>query len=185
MSILLIFFGMVASGKSTLGQAWAERYQTPYYNTDRVRKELLGLHAAERRPDPVGQGIYSAQWTEKTYAALLERARADVLRGRTMVVLDGSYSRKQDRKQVRRLASELGARCLFVWCVCSEAETKKRLTMRACDPKAVSDGRWEIYLHQKLVFEQPEREQEPDCLRCDTEREVRELLEELARAVQP
>ena len=47
---LAVFFGMTASGKSTLALAWAKRCQAPYYNTDRVRKELAGLQPTERRP---------------------------------------------------------------------------------------------------------------------------------------
>ena len=43
MNTLVVFFGMIASGKSTLGQAWSEHCHAPYYNTDRVRKKLLGL----------------------------------------------------------------------------------------------------------------------------------------------
>ncbi len=180
MNTLLVFFGMIASGKSTLGQAWAERRQAPYYNTDRVRKELIGLQPTERRPEPVGQGIYASEWTETTYAAMLERARADSASGEEMVVLDGSYGRRHDRDQVRTLAKEVAARCVFVWCTCSDTEVKRRLAMRARDKATVSDGRWEIYLHQKKVFERPDSMQETDCLVVNTEREVGELLQILA-----
>ena len=46
--MILVFFGMTASGKSTLAQACADRYGAPYYNTDRIRKELAGLEARNR-----------------------------------------------------------------------------------------------------------------------------------------
>ena len=180
MNTLVVFFGMIASGKSTLGQAWAERCRAPYYNTDRVRKELIGLEPTDRRPDPVGQGIYSSEWTEKTYTAMLERARIDLAGGEETVVLDGSYGRRHDRDQVRWLAKEAAARCVFVWCTCSETEIERRLALRARDRGAVSDGRWEIYLHQKQVFERPRPGQEADCLVVNTEQEVGELLRRLA-----
>lgn len=180
MNTLLVFFGMIASGKSTLGQAWAERCRVPYYNTDRVRKELIGLQPTDRRPDPVGQGIYSSEWTEKTYAAMLDRARADFASGEETVVLDGSYGRRHDREQVRRLVKEAAARCVFVWCICSDSEVERRLALRARDRGAVSDGRWEIYLHQKKVFERPDPRLETDCLMVNTEREVGELLQIVA-----
>ena len=180
MGRVVVFFGMTASGKSTLASAWAERVGAPYYNTDRVRKQLVGLQATDRRPDAVGQGIYAGEWSARTYAALLERAGADLAAGADTVVLDGSYARREDREGVRRMARAAGARCVLVWCVCSEKEVKRRLALRARDREAVSDGRWEIYLHQLQTFERPEPVQEPDCLRLDTEREVGELLAELA-----
>ena len=182
MNTLVVFFGMIASGKSTLGQAWSEHCHAPYYNTDRVRKELLGLRPTDRRSAEVGQGIYSSEWTEKTYTAMLDRARVDFANGKEMVVLDGSYGRRHDREQVRQLAAEMGARCVLVWCVCSDTEVERRLVQRARDRAAVSDGRWEIYLHQKKVFERPDSVQETDCLVVNTESEVAQLLLTLARA---
>jgi len=38
-----VFFGMVATGKSYLAKAWAERLGGLYLNSDVVRKELAGL----------------------------------------------------------------------------------------------------------------------------------------------
>ena len=70
-----------------------------------------------------------------------------------MVVLDGSYSRRADRERVRSMAAGMGVRCVFIFCTCSEKEVRRRLELRARDPEAVSDGRWEIYLHQKQTFE--------------------------------
>ena len=171
----VVFFGMIASGKSTLGQAWAQQHRAPYYNTDRVRKELAGLQPTERRPEAADEGIYAAGFTERTYRTMLERAAADFSRGAGMVVLDGSYSRRSDREAVRRMAEGCGAKSVFVLCACSEREVQRRLALRARDHDAVSDGRWEIYLRQQEVFELPDAE-ERDCLRIDTEQEVTALL---------
>ncbi|WP_448872229.1 AAA family ATPase [Desulfobulbus propionicus] len=176
---MLVFLGMTASGKSTIAMAWADRCKAPYYNTDRVRKELLGLRATERRPDDIGQGIYSQAFTAQTYQTMLERARQDVAQGAALVVLDGSYSKRSDRDAVRRMAKEAGACCFFLYCVCSETETRRRLEQRAKDSKAVSDGRWEIYVHQRESFEVPGADEEGDCVHLNTERPLTELLKEL------
>ena len=45
---IFVFFGLIASGKSTLAEHFAKRYHLPYYNTDRVRKELAGIIQAIR-----------------------------------------------------------------------------------------------------------------------------------------
>lgn len=173
---VVVFFGMIASGKSTLGEAWAERHRAPYYNTDRVRKELAGLRPTDRRAEAAEQGIYAAGFTEKTYRTLLERAAADFSRGKEMVVLDGSYGRREDREAVRRMAALAGARCVFVLCTCREQEVRRRLALRARDPRAVSDGRWEIYLRQREGFELPDAAESADTLCLDTEQEIGVLL---------
>lgn len=177
---LVVFFGLTASGKSTLAMAWARQQGIPYYNTDRVRKELAGLQATDRRPDGVNQGIYSPALSALTYQTMLERARADVIAGAAMVVLDGSYSKRTDRETVRRVAGELGADSVFFYCHCSEEETKRRLAVRAVDSKAVSDGRWEIFIHQQGSFELPGADESQDCLFLDTEQTVPELLRKIA-----
>lgn len=177
---LVIFFGMTASGKSTLAQAWAGKLDAPYYNTDRVRKELAGLQATDRRPDGIDQGIYAPALTARTYQEMLERARRDFATGSTVVVLDGSYGRKADRDAVRALAREAGARPCFVYCSCSQEVTRQRLRVRAADSAAVSDGRWEIYLHQQENFALPDATAEPDCLLVLTEAPVEQLCKQLA-----
>ncbi|MGD9948788.1 MAG: AAA family ATPase [Desulfobulbus sp.] len=176
---LVVFFGMTASGKSTLAMAWAQQCGVPYYNTDRVRKELAGLQATDRRPDGIDQGIYSPTLSALTYETMLERAREDLAGGVLMVVLDGSYSRRSDRDAVRRVAEDAGADCRFCYCYCSEKETKRRLAVRANDSEAVSDGRWEIFVHQQGSFELPKGEELQDCLSLDTKGAVSELLQKI------
>jgi len=176
----MVFFGMTASGKSTLGKAWANHCRATYYNTDRVRKELAGLQASAKRPDGVGQGIYTTAFTEQTYQAMLDHARRDFSQGRKLVVLDGSYGRRKDRDRVRSMAAAMGARCVFIFCTCPEEEVRRRLVLRSRDPEAVSDGRWEIYLHQQQMFELPDEELEDDCIRLNTAQPVETLLQWLA-----
>lgn len=182
MAMILVFFGMTASGKSTLAHACAVKYNVPHYNTDRVRKELAGLTATTPRPDAIGCGIYSHELSAKTYDALLQRAETDLLAGETtLVLLDGSYSTLAERERVRMLAGELGVDVRFLYCWCSREETRRRLQLRAEDPEAVSDGRWEIYLHQLHAFEQP-LAGEIDVLRCNTEAKPEDLLAQLVQA---
>ena len=176
---LVIFWGMTASGKSTLAQAWAEQHGAPYFNTDRVRKELVGLQATDRRPDGIGQGIYTAELSAQTYQEMLNRAQQGFATGATTVVLDGSYSRRADRDAVRLWARAMAVRTIFFYCCCSPEVTRQRLALRAVDSTAVSDGRWEIYQYQQGSFELPDAA-EPDCIILPTEAPVAELLKQLA-----
>lgn len=174
--VLYVFFGLIASGKSTLSDLFAASHELACYNTDRVRKELAGMVATERRADDMGQGIYTPAFTRKTYQALLDRARRDFELGAVGVVLDGSYSTRIERQNVQNLARELDVSALFILCTCSDDEVKKRLVKRAEDPKSVSDGRWEIYIKQKVAFEYPSELEAEIFMEMNTEQDPRVLL---------
>jgi predicted kinase len=180
MTTIFVFFGMIASGKSSLAEAFARRYGYPYYNTDRVRKELAGMEAATRQQEEYGRGIYTPEFSHRTYLELLERAIEDVAAGREGVVLDGSYHSPGEQEKVRRLAEEKGARCVFILCWCGDEEVQRRLAIREKDHQAVSDGRWEIYQQQKQDFEVAEELQPCLLIRLQTEKPVAQLLEDLA-----
>lgn len=176
---LFIFFGLIATGKSTVAQAWATRRTLRYYNSDVVRKELAGLSPHARQRETADQGIYTSEFTAKTYGALLERAEHDLGQGQG-VVLDASYQRKADRDQVRMLAQRLGVRLYCVLCVCPEEEMKRRMAQRALDPQAVSDGRWEIYLKQKERFEPPAELAPGQLITLSTDLPVETVLDQLS-----
>jgi len=178
--VLYVFFGMIATGKSTLAMAWAKYKQLHYYNSDRVRKELAGIRPTESRRSTVDTGIYTGEFTGKTYKALLEKAEALVRQGDS-VVLDASYQFERDRQGVRALAKHLNSRVCFIHCQCSEVEMKRRMSLREQDPAAVSDGRWEIYLKQKQRFEPPLELAASELITIDTRAPLAELLEELDR----
>ena len=178
--MIYIFFGLIASGKSFLAERFAAECGLPYFNSDRVRKELAGIAATDRRPAGIGEGIYSPELTAKTYQALLDRAEeALAATAATGVILDGSYSVAAGRSEVRQLAERLNVKPLFILCSCSEEETKRRLEIRAKDPNAVSDGRWEIFVRQRETFVQPDELPPEMLLRLDTEAEVEVLLERI------
>jgi len=172
----LVFFGMIATGKSYLAEAWASRQGCAYYNSDRVRKELVGLAPESRQPAPVGQGIYRPELSRATYDALLDKAERQLeASSDSCVVLDGSYQARDERERVRkRLAAK--ARLFFVHCICPEEVMRERMEQRQKDPLAVSDGRWEIYLQQKVRFEMPVELGPEQLLTMNTNQPVDALL---------
>lgn len=173
---VVVFFGMVASGKSTLAKLWAGRHRYPYGNTDVLRKGLA-LPAETYGGDGGGKVLYSPAHSRRTYQALLEFAEKALHKADT-VVLDGSYQLRAERDLLR---SRLGGsvRVLFVLCSCDEEAVKVRLAARSLDPTAVSDGDWEVYCRQKQVFEFPGELAEGVLLRLRTEKEPESLADEL------
>lgn len=152
---LVLFFGMIATGKSFVAQAWAKRVGCPYFATDRVRKELAGVPLTERRTDGIAGGIYTAEYSRRTYDELIHRAQVAFATPATLrVVLDGSYLAQQERQRVLAAFQE---RCqvIFIECVCAEEVVRARLQKRATEQGVVSDGRLEIYLHQLQHYTPP------------------------------
>jgi predicted kinase len=173
---LLVFFGMIATGKSHLAAAFAKKWGCAYHNSDIVRKELAGLAADSRQINTVDTGIYSSEFSRRTYDAVLARAQNDLKQKRyACVVLDGSY---QSRSERQLLCQKIGKqhRVVFVHCQCSETVMKKRMDRRLKNPRAVSDGRWEIYLQQKKRFEMPVELPPGQLLTFDTDRPPADLL---------
>lgn len=187
--VLYVFFGLIATGKSTLAAAWAEQRGLAYANSDVIRKELAGLRPKGEpcdqlltgtRPEAPDQGIYTPEFSRKTYDELLRRAEAELGQGRDMV-LDASYLDRAERERVVALAAQTGANLRFILCDCSDQVKQERLALRARDPQAVSDGRWEIYLRQREKF-QPPSELPPDHLiTIDTNQPLPTLLATLAQ----
>ena len=175
--LLLVFFGMIATGKSYLASAWAEQYGLPYYNSDRVRKELAGITPQAKQEEEVDQGIYTPAFSRRTYDTLLALAdkhfQADP---RGCVVLDGSYQSQQERELLRDHFGDQ-VRLLFVHCFCGEEVVKRRLAERIKDTDAVSDGRWDIYLAQKKRFQPVTAEEE--VIELDTDAPLQQLLRQV------
>ncbi len=173
-----VFFGMIAAGKSTLAKAWAARHSLSYHNSDVVRKELAGLAAATRRPEDAAQGIYSPEFSRLTYDELLCRAATDLHQNKK-VVLDAAYLGRLERDEVNALAGSLGLIAHFVLCECSDQVRRERLAIRAGDPQAVSDGRWEIYHRQRDKFQYPVELSGDQLLVINTAQPLERLLNEL------
>ena len=173
---VLVFLGMIASGKSYLAAAWARHHGCAYYNSDRVRKELAGLVPESRQAAAVDQGIYSREFSRRTYDQLVLLAEQDLdARPGACVVLDGSYQARSERQRVREsLAGK--ARVLFVHCICPEEVMRERMEQRQHDPQAVSDGSWEVYLQQKTRFEMPSELGAGQLITIDTNQSLDALL---------
>ena len=172
---IFVFFGLIASGKSTLGQAFAKKNDLNHYNSDVVRKNLAGQVSKNGHNEDFDQGIYSKDFTHKTYSALLDYAESD-LAANYSVVLDASYQDPHERGRVRTLAETYNVPLYFILCLCPEEVMKQRMETRALDPNAVSDGRWEIYLKQKERFKLPDELPDGSLITIQTADSVENLL---------
>ena len=182
MGCLVVIFGLMGAGKTTLARALAQAMEWPVIESDVVRKALAGLAPGARATLPFGQGIYAEDFSARTYGEMRRLAAAHLAAGGS-VILDGSFKRAGDRERVRQLARKHRSQVVFVYCACPPEEARRRLGIRLTDPQAVSNGRVELFEAQARDFDSLGPEDRP-LLRLDTQREPALLLEELRRFVE-
>jgi predicted kinase len=174
-AMLVITCGLPATGKSVIARSVADAAGMAYYSSDIVRKELQGLAPTERRFERYDTGIYSPEFHERTYAALLDRARADLEVGRS-VVLDASYIRRDHRKASAALARETGAQFAVLHTTADESLVRQRLEERLRSGADPSDARWVIYTGQKRRFQRPTEVEEMRLIEIDSSKPSRTKL---------
>jgi aminoglycoside phosphotransferase family enzyme/predicted kinase len=171
---LIVTFGLIASGKSTLANALCEQLGAPVLCADRTRKQLLGVDPEAPRREAPFVGAYAPEVTERVYATMLARAR-DVLASGRSVLLDATFSARSQRERARELAAALGARLLFVECRSGRELTLSRVRARAAAP-SVSDGREEILDAFAARFERATELEPGEHIVVDSARELAESV---------
>ncbi len=152
---LFVVSGLMGTGKSTLARSLSEALGWEWLRSDVVRKELAEISPLEHRFEEFRQGIYSPDFSRRTYHALLQRA-SELLGSGESVVLDASFTKQADREQALAAARQAGAEFLLVECRCSDEEIQRRLARRPAQKDEPSDGRWGIFFDQKRDYEKVE-----------------------------
>ena len=169
--------GMIASGKSTLAQALADALQIKVLRSDVVRKKLFDRQVFDSREEEFGEGIYSQDATSLTYGKLLLLAHEEIERGRS-VILDATFSRKDQRREVLRLVEDRDADIVFVECRCREVVIRQHLRNRKKSP-AISDARLKHLEEFKSRFEALDEIPAGNKIIVNTERPLAEIVEKI------
>lgn len=126
---LVLVGGLPGTGKSALATGLADSKGWVLERSDVVRKELAGLPPTSRQEAPYGEGLYSEEMTDATYAELLRRAGAALRRGES-VVIDASWTADRRRKAASELASETSSRLVELCCDAPLAVMARRIAER-------------------------------------------------------
>jgi predicted kinase len=166
--------GMIASGKSTVARALADALQTKTLRSDVIRKELFVQQRFQSRVVDFEEGLYSGEATSLTYGKLLLEAQ-DEIEGGDSVILDATFSREYQRRDVWRLAADMDANIVFIECRCREDVIRRRLAERAQDGD-VSDARLKHLDAFKKRYEAFDAHYNAIYFQVDTEKPLKENL---------
>jgi aminoglycoside phosphotransferase family enzyme/predicted kinase len=136
---LILVGGTPATGKTTLAGRLADQLGAVVLSSDRIRKELAGLDPDRSAATDYHHGIYSAEWTRRTYGEILHRARGLLEMGET-VVLDASWTDAAFRRQARDLADGTRSAVVELRCGAAPDTVAARLTQRATGHSGASDA---------------------------------------------
>jgi aminoglycoside phosphotransferase family enzyme/predicted kinase len=146
---LVLVGGLPGTGKSTLARGLAERAGLCVIRSDVVRKELAGPACGEQGPSAFGEGIYTAEWTERTYAECLRRAEGLLFEGRRVLV-DANFREEARRRTFLEAATRWGVPGVFLVCQAEPDVVRQRLASRRDD---ASDADWTVYLKAVETWE--------------------------------
>lgn len=152
---LLLVGGLPGTGKSTLARDLAARARFEVIRSDVIRKELAGVGGAA--PAEFGRGIYTSEWTARTYAELWRRAESRIFDGRRVIV-DASFGQDEWRQRFLSLAREWRVPTVLLLCRAEPDVVRSRLAARQGD---ASDAGWEVYLEAARCWQEPGAQTKP------------------------
>ena len=172
---LWIFFGLPASGKSTLARLAGESLVTPVFQSDAVRKNGAGRPG--ETVSAFNTGLYRESMRDHVYVRLLALAQEHLKKGAS-VILDATFSKKKWRDEAGRLADDLDANVIFVRCSGSRELLTARLKARETGPDGNSDARL-VHLEDMMASFEPftEAEAKPlNSLTADTRQPLKQTV---------
>lgn len=163
---LVLVGGLPGTGKSTVAARLGERLGTVVLRSDVVRKELAGIAPDTRATSAVGTGLYSADRTDATYAALLQRAEGLLGLGHS-VVLDATWASAALRHRAAAVAHATHSELVAVECRCPADLADARIAKRAATTHDPSDATAAVRRAMATTFDAW-----PDAIGIDTSSEV-------------
>jgi uncharacterized protein len=174
---LVLVGGPPATGKSTLANAVAERTGWTVLRSDEIRKQLAGIAPATNAAAARDEGLYTGEWTDRTYAALLDAAAGRLRHGQS-VILDASWPDEGRRGPARRVAEATASELTALVCRVDPATAVARAARRAGLGSDASDAGPALAAQLRARFEPwpaaipIETDDAPDALARDVVRRL-------------
>lgn len=137
---------------------------------------MAGLSPDQNTAAAYGEGIYTPDWTQRTYAEMLARAEKLLVLGES-VILDASWTDVDHRQQAAETARQAAAGLVALRCETPTETSRERLRTRG---PGVSDADEEI-AEAIAAREQPW----PEATPIDTHGPLRRSVDQALAAVRP
>lgn len=177
---LVLMHGASGSGKSWVSERLVAALPAVRVRSDVERKRLAGVDERIPAAAPLQHGIYTAQFSHRTYARLADCAERCLGAGLN-VIIDAASLQETDREVFRKLASAHHAGFSIVSCQADPIELANRILRRGREHNDPSDASLAV-LDAQLRGMQPFTAEERGCVvTLDTQQWID--IERLARIV--
>lgn len=156
--MLLITHGYSGSGKSFVSSWLAENDGTIHLRSDIERKRLFGYKAHDDTVSAVGNGIYTAEASRKTYRYLADLADT-ILNAGFDVIVDAAFLKQEQRALFQQLAEKLNVPLLILDFQADESTLQERIQLRQQQQNDPSEATIEV-LQQQITTAEPLTEAE-------------------------
>lgn len=155
---IVITHGLAGSGKSTVGLGVLEQFPALRLRSDVERKRLFGLDPLDTTDAGVGEGIYTRDATERTYARLAEQAGQLVAAGEAVLV-DATFLDRRMRARLRETAEARGVPFTILHATAPQSVLEERIRRRRAAGRDASEADIEV-LRAQIEHADPLTEEE-------------------------
>jgi aminoglycoside phosphotransferase family enzyme/predicted kinase len=159
---LILMHGPSGSGKSWMSERLVPEVRAIRIRSDLERKRLAGIGALESAAAGVQQGVYSPEFSHRTYSRLADCAE-DCLAAGSNVIVDAAFLETTDREVFRALARQIGAGFLIVSCQADPISLAAHVLERAAKHDDPSDATLAV-LDRQLREIEPFQASEQPCV---------------------
>lgn len=164
---LILMSGLSGSGKTWLAERLAPLLGAVHLRSDIERKRLAGVDDHARTGSALGEGMYSKDFTTRVYG-YLGTAADDILSGGYTAVVDATFSRREDRDALRKLAFRMGAPVCLIHCRASREVLRSRIVERDRQGRDASEADVNVLEWQKEHWEPIVAEEQWTVIAVDT-----------------
>lgn len=179
--VLVLATGLPGTGKSTLARGLTQQMNLRWIRSDAVRKDLASQAGLDVTAEAGAYqaGIYTTEWTERTYAECLRQALS-ALRLGERVVVDATFLEELRRHEFLEGAIQLGVPAVWLLCDAAPDLVRDRLANRRDD---VSDADWSIYTKAASAWQQPSVSSQRSLVTIDANQNPELMLAQAISAV--
>ncbi|MDH4073904.1 MAG: AAA family ATPase, partial [Gammaproteobacteria bacterium] len=169
--LLVVMHGFSGSGKTRVAGELMAALPAIRIRSDIERRRLAGIGEREASGSGVGEGIYTADASERVYGRLFALARGVLASGHS-VILDAAFLERRRREEALDLAREACVPAVVVDVTAGEDLLRERVAQRAAERSDPSEADVRVLEHQLATAEPLTDDEQTIAVRCDNSGEA-------------